>query len=87
MLLVARSRTSCCIYGFLKTATWIENYCITLKRSLETCSSRHKAARRENRHEDPLLGLSGRWRFYEKAVGAVFLNVRFFLFRIVTFDT
>jgi hypothetical protein len=42
---------------------------------------------RRRHWERPLFGLSGPWRFYEKAIGAVFLNVRFFLFRIVTFDT
>jgi Pentatricopeptide repeat domain len=41
--LLARSRTSCCIYGFLKAITWVENYCIALKQSLVTCSSRHIA--------------------------------------------
>ncbi len=39
--LLAQSRTSCCIYGFLKAITWVENYCIALKQSLVTCNSRH----------------------------------------------
>jgi hypothetical protein len=47
--LLARSRTSCCIYGFLKAITWVENYCIALKQSLVTCSSRHVAVIRDSR--------------------------------------
>ena len=33
------------------------------------------------------LGLTGLWRFYEKAVGSACWNVRFQLFRTVTIDT
>ena len=33
------------------------------------------------------LGLTGRWRFYEKGVGSACRDVRFQLFRTVTFDT
>ena len=35
----------------------------------------------------PVLGLTGRWRFYEKGVGSACRDVRFLLFRTVTFDT
>ena len=35
----------------------------------------------------PVFGLTGRWRFPEKAVGAACRDVRFQLFRTVTFDT
>lgn len=35
----------------------------------------------------PLLGLTGRWRFYEKDVGSACRDVSFLLFRTVTFDT
>jgi hypothetical protein len=36
--------------------------------------------------EAPVLGLTGRWRFPEKAFGAACQDVRFQLFRTVTFD-
>jgi hypothetical protein len=39
------------------------------------------------RYERLLLGLTGRWRFAEKAVGSACWNVRFVIFRTVTFDT
>ena len=35
----------------------------------------------------PFLGLSRRWRFSERGVGSACRNVRFKIFRIVTFDT
>jgi hypothetical protein len=41
----------------------------------------------ESRNEGQLLGHTRLWRFAEKAVGAACWNVRFQLFRTVTFDT
>lgn len=51
-----------------------------------TGSYRYRAARQENRHGSPLLGLTGLWRFYKKAVGVACWNVRFQVFRVVIFD-
>jgi hypothetical protein len=42
---------------------------------------------RRRHWERPLFGLSGLWQFSEKAVGTACWNVRFQLFRTVTFDT
>ena len=39
------------------------------------------------RYSLPLLGLTGRWGFSEKAVGSAYWNVCFEVFLIVTFDT
>jgi hypothetical protein len=41
----------------------------------------------KNYFEQPVLGLSGLWRFYGNGVSSACRNVRFKIFRIVTFDT
>jgi hypothetical protein len=47
----------------------------------------HATARLSLEPDRPFLGLSGLWQFSEKAVGTACWNVRFQLFRTVTFDT
>jgi hypothetical protein len=57
------------------------------KQHFVTFRLRHTLARHDACSERPLFGHTGLWRFPEKAVGAACLDVRFQLFRTVTFDT
>jgi hypothetical protein len=47
----------------------------------------HVAVAQPTHFEVPVLGLSGRWRFYEKDVGSACRDVRFQFFRSATNDT
>src|SRR5450759_1814950 len=59
----------------------------TTKQAFSIGGIYHVTVRFSLEPDRPFLGLSGPWRFYEKAVSAACRGVRFQLFRTVTFDT
>jgi hypothetical protein len=59
----------------------------TTKQAFSVGGIYHVTVRLSLEPDRPYLGLTGRWRFYEKGVGSACRDVRFQLFRTVTFDT
>jgi hypothetical protein len=59
----------------------------TTKQAFSVGGIYHVTVRLSLEPDRHFLGLCGRWRFHEKAVGTACLNVRFQVFRTITFDT